>query len=635
LESLTPQAQAVLFPVSRSPVTSVGAAGHAVIEVEGLSYTYPGGMSALKELTLSIGSGERVAVIGANGSGKTTLARCLNGLIQPQAGSVVVDGLSTADPHALFDLRRRLGMVFQNPDDQLVAITLEGEIAFGLENLGIPTAEMRLRVEEVISSFRLGEYRRRPPHLLSGGEKQRLAIAACMALRPLYLVLDEPTALLDPAGRGEVAELLVELRRVQSAITIIHITQDPAEAAAADRVLVLDRGSLWMDAAPADVFGRGAGLRKIGLTLPFAGQLSLGIQHATGAPLETHLSLEFLAPALADLWHASIPARPCSPEPAPDRLASAGSAGTASMPPGRKIELADTGSAVDARPAKLVASDVWHFYDIGPGTSPVAALRGVTAEVLAGGVVALVGPSGSGKSTLAQHFNALLKPDRGQVLLDGEDIWAQPRDPTSVRRRVGLVFQFPELQLFDETVAGDIAFGPANLGRSDEEIDRLVRGAMELVDLPHAEFAQRSPLSLSGGQRRRAAIAGVLAMDPEVVILDEPTAGLDPRARGALVDILRHLHQRGTSLILITHDMDLVAELAGHTIVLRSGTVAISGSTREVLADPAFAAVSGLEPPPAVALMRSLNSLGCAVPEDLICLEEVLQFVVQRFTGGG
>lgn len=463
-----------------------------------------------------------------------------------------------------------------------------------------------------MSSFGLSEYRRRPPHLLSGGEKQRLAIASCIALRPLYLVLDEPTALLDPVGRREVTQLLLKLRREQAAMTIIHITQDPAEAAAADRVVVLDHGCVWMDAAPAEVFSRGSELGNIGLTVPFATALARGIQDATGVSVDTHLNLESLTPALADLWR-NLP-------PLPRRGA------TASVPSRR------TGVGGDV---KLAAHDVWYAYDIGPGSPPVAALRGVDAAVPTGGVVALVGLSGSGKSTLAQHFNALLRPDRGRILLDGVDVWTEMRDPTGVRRRVGLVFQFPELQLFDETVAGDIAFGPSNLGHSDEEVDRLVRGAMELVALPYDDYAQRSPLSLSGGQRRRAAIAGVLAMDPEVVVLDEPTAGLDPQTRRALVDILQHLNQRGKSLVLITHDMDLAAELAGHTIVLREGAVAISGSTRKVLADPSFASVSGLEPPAAVALLRSLNALGCGVPEDLICLEEVLQFLVQRLTGRG
>jgi energy-coupling factor transport system ATP-binding protein len=333
--------------------------------------------------------------------------------------------------------------------------------------------------------------------------------------------------------------------------------------------------------------------------------------------LDTHLSLETLAPALAGLSrHPQPPRQSCAAASLPTRCAGVGAA-----------------SKSDGN-VKLEARGVWYAYDIGPGSPPVPALVGVDAVVPTGGVVALVGLSGSGKSTLAQHFNALLRPDRGRILLDGEDVWTEMREPTSVRRRVGLVFQFPELQLFDETVAGDIGFGPSNLGHSDGEIDRLVREAMALVDLPHDDYAQRSPLSLSGGQRRRAAIAGVLAMDPDVVVLDEPTAGLDPQTRRALVAVLQHLNQKGKSLVLITHDMDLAAELADRTIVLREGAVAISGSTRKVLADPSFAAVSGLEPPAAVALLRSLNSLGCSVPEDLICLEEVLQFAVQQLTGG-
>ena len=199
-------------------------------------------------------------------------------------------------------------------------------------------------------------------------------------------------------------------------------------------------------------------------------------------------------------------------------------------------------------------------------------LKGIDLEFTAGEVHAIMGPNGSGKSTLAQHFNALLRPDRGRILLDGEDIWTEIGDPTSVRRRVGLVFQFPELQLFDETVAGDIAFGPANLGRSDEEIDRLVRKAMELVALPYAEFAQRSPLSLSGGQRRRAAIAGVLAMDPEVVVLDEPTAALGVRQTQNVLETIRRVRDKGIAVVFISHSMPHVIEVSDRIQVLRLGT---------------------------------------------------------------
>jgi len=573
-----------------------------MIQVQSLSFAHPGDIPALRQLDLQIGPGERVAVVGANGSGKTTLARCLNGLHQPQEGRVLVDGLDTADPQSLFAIRQRVGMVFQNPDDQLISTQVETELAFGLENIGLDPAQMRQRVEQALEQFHLEPYRRHPPHQLSGGEKQRVAIAAAVALRPRYLVLDEPTALLDPRSQAEVGALLSSLRD-QFGITTLHITQVPAEAARAERVLVMHQGRLLADGPPERIFGDESLLRQAGLEAPFASALGQALARRTGAALPPALHLEALAESLARL--------PLRQPPLP---------ASAPLPP-------------QGQP-KMALRQLCHGYDAGlPSHRRV--LDAVDLEVPAGSLLALLGPSGSGKTTLAQHLNGLLRPQQGQVLLDGRDIWEAPDQLAAVRRRVGLVFQFPELQLFEETLEADVAYGPRNLGIPPERLGAQVERALELVDLPRAHFGHRPPLSLSGGEKRRAALAGVLAMDPEVLVLDEPTAGLDPRATRHLTGLFGQFRQAGRTLVLIAHDMDLVAELATHVAVLGQGRVQLYGPARPLLTHPDFSRHSGLEAPSAVQLMQALATRGLPVPPGVLRFSEAADFLAAALSPEG
>jgi energy-coupling factor transport system ATP-binding protein len=564
-----------------------------MIRVRNLCFSYPGQPLALAGIDLDIAAGASLAVVGANGSGKTTLARCLNGLHLPTRGDIEVDGWSVSDPLALPAIRQRVGMVFQNPDDQLVATTVEDEIAFGLENLAVPTAEIRARVDQVLAAFHLTEYRRHPPHRLSGGEKQRLAVAAAVALRPGYLVLDEPTALLDPRSRREVIDLVRGLRQ-QAGVATIHITHAADEALDADRLVVLDQGRVVMDDAPARVFADPGPLLALGLGVPFAS--------AVAARLD-------LSGALLDGEFPRTPAA-LAARLAPWARAAVGRAAWAPEPPAAST------------PIKLAAEQLTYTYDPGLPTAHVG-LAGAELNVPVGAIVALIGPSGSGKTTLAQHLNALLHPDAGRILLDGADLWSLPLP--RVRQRVGLVFQFPELQLFEETVWQDVGFGPRNLGYGRERVDALVAAALDLVGLPAARFAARSPLALSGGEKRRAAIAGVLAMDPEVLVLDEPTAGLDASAARSLTCLLRRLHAAGKTLVLITHDMDLVATLASHVAVMHRGRVQCFGPVRQVLTDPEFATASGLEAPAPVQLASAWRELGIPITAPALSLEELAQ----------
>ncbi len=573
----------------------------AMIRLVSVTFSYPGGPPVLDDLSLAIERGEHVAIIGANGSGKTTLARCLNGLLIPQHGQVEVDGLLTRRPDHLPRVRERVGMVFQNPDDQLVATSVETEIAFGLENLGVPRAQMRARVEAALHEFALEAYRRQPPHQLSGGEKQRLAVAATMVLQPAYLVLDEPTALLDPMSRARVLALLHSLpARFNTAL--VHITQDPEEASQAERVLVLHQGRLREDAPPAVLFAKGEFLESMGLGLPFAAALRQTlVRRGLALPLP-----DGRAPTEAQL-REQLRRRGGLPTVAPSPA-----------PPGQP------------RAIKLATAELSYTYDRGLPTQR-AGLDSVSMEVPAGSVLALLGTSGAGKTTLAQHLNGLLRPDRGRVLLDGSDIRQQPLP--RVRQRVGLVFQFPELQLFAETVAADVAYGPRNLGWPEQRVAAAVERALAAVGLPLAEFGQRPPSGLSGGQKRRAALAGILAMEPEALVLDEPSAGLDPQATGVMLDTFARLAGAGTTLILITHDMDIVARLADHVVVLRSGRVVLAGSTREVLAAPDFPRHSGLEPPPALRFARSLAGDAAAPGQWPLTLDELAAAIVRGQPG--
>lgn len=250
---------------------SCAAAEKEIIEIDGLGHRYGAGtdyeVKALEDVDLRIVRGEFLVVIGPNGSGKSTLARHANGLLLPTEGRVLVDGMDTRDPNRLWDIRRTVGMVFQNPDNQIVATVVEEDIAFGPENLGVPTEEIRRRVDEAMALVDMGEFSRHAPHLLSGGQKQRVAIAGALAMRPRCLVLDEATAMLDPRGRQEVLRTVRRLNR-EEGLTVIHITHFMEEALEADRVVVMDRGRIVMDAPPGEVFGRAAELEDIGLAVP-------------------------------------------------------------------------------------------------------------------------------------------------------------------------------------------------------------------------------------------------------------------------------------------------------------------------------------------------------------------------------
>ncbi len=565
-----------------------------MIRTENLTYSHPGNIVGITAIDLQIEPRTQVAILGANGSGKSTLARCLNGIHVPQGGRVLVDDLAVGDPNSTYEIRRRVGMVFQNPDDQLVSTSVETEIAFGLENLSLPRPVMRQRIEEVLQFFHLTGFRGRHPHNLSGGEKQRVAIAAVVALRPRYLILDEPTSLLDPKSKVDINALLTRLTH-EYGIACIQITQDPREAVDADRVLILHQGRLISAGSPTEIFSNPL-LHQFGLDVPFTVALGNRLSALMPFTREPYLHLDELVVDLAPI---------CKTQPPVPHL---------------------TEKNPTQAPAVLRTEELCYSYERGLPTERLA-IAGITVEIPRGSILGLVGPSGAGKTTLAQHFNALLEPSSGRVILDGNDIWDVSTDKTAVRRQVGFAFQFPEFQLFDETVEDDVGFGPRNLGFPTAEVDKVVEEALDAVGLPLSVFGKRSPFSLSGGEMRRVAIAGILAATPEVLVLDEPTAGLDPRGAQQIRDIMTRLNGMGHTIILISHDMDLVAKLSSRTIVLNRRKLAIGGSTRSLLTDLELLKSTGLDAPEPTKLMYALRAAGCNVPTQLLTLEEVAQYI--------
>lgn len=519
-----------------------------VAEDVSFSYLLPSGdeVPTLRGLSLEIGDSGSLAVIGPNGSGKSTLARCLNGLIVPRTGRVLVDGLDTADPVNKWPVHQRAGMIFQNPDNQLVSTTVEREVAFGLENLGLPSPEIHDRVAWALSRFNLEKYRHYPPHRLSGGEKQRLAIAAVASMRPRYLICDEPTSSLDPGDRQDILDLLLSIVE-EYRLSVVFITQSPEEAVRMDRIALVVDGDVSAEGTPEEVYRESDRLAAHGLDAPLAKRLADALRTRGVA-----VPAEIVHPEPLIRWLADrVPEAPVDVQSPPD----AKPAVSPSTPP-------------------IIAFDrVCHTYS--PGTTlEIPALRDVTVQVYPGECVALTGPNGSGKSTMIQHLNCLLKADSGTVRVEGEDVSSAETDLRELRQKVGLVFQFPEAQLFEETVFDDVAFGPRQTGVAASEIPELVHRALEQVGLDPGRFSHRHPLSLSGGEKRRAAIAGILAMDPSVLALDEPTSGLDPQSIRQVEAIFRDCKAKGTTLFLITHDMDLISRLADRILVMENGGIA-------------------------------------------------------------
>ena len=513
---------------------SVAAGAEVPVRLDHVTLRY-GDSLALDDVTLEVCRGERVCVLGANGSGKSTLASVICGLLAPDEGDVELAGHAVCtggvpDLAAYRDARRQLGLVFQNPDDQIVTSVVADDVAFGPENLGVPRAQIAARVARELRRVAMERYAHADPSRLSGGQRQRVCIAGALAMEPAVLVLDEPSSLLDVRGRAAIMRVMGRL--AAAGATLVHVTHFMDEALAADRVIVMQHGRVALEGTPDEVFAakNAQVIEALGLEMPFEARLAVALRQAEAA-------------------------------------------GDAIAAPGAPSDEKPAACAPAAEPLAILARDLGFSY--GPDAQ---ALDGVSLEVPACATTAIVGQTGSGKSTLLRLLCGLEAADAGSLTVCGINATTK-RGRRQVRRAVGYVMQHPERQLFAQTVADDVAFGPRNQGLSAAEVERRVAHALDLVGL--ADRRDASPFELSGGQQRLAAIAGVLAMEPELLVLDEPTAGLDPRGRARLRALMADLAAHGVTLLQVTHSMEDAAR-ADHVVVLDQSHVLAAGTPAEV-----------------------------------------------------
>ena len=600
-----------------------------MIKTENVYFAYSGEEATpnvLKGINISITSGEFVAILGHNGSGKSTLARHLNALLNPNQGCIWINGKDTKDPGHLWDIRQTVGMVFQNPDNQIIATVVEEDVAFGPENLGVPAHEIRTRVDKTLATVGMSEFALSAPHNLSGGQKQRVAIAGVLAMRPNCIVLDEPTAMLDPSGRREVLSTIKQLN--DEGITIILITHFMEEAALAKRVLVMHEGEVVLDSTPRGVFSQVDTMMRFDLTVPPATALAHKLREAGLDVAEDILTVDEFT---ADKAIQEILAMPCR--------------GDRTRPPeiGTKTSISEEFTKSqspegdhphETAPIPIIqVKSLSHIYSAG-SVFESRAIEDVNLNISEGEMVALIGHTGSGKSTLIQHLNGLLKPSTGQVLIEGEDIHADKSNLRTVRQKVGLVFQYPEHQLFEATIYKDVAFGPTRMGLSEEEIDTYVRHALTTVGLGE-ELYEKSPFELSGGQKRRAAIAGVLAMRPKILVLDEPAAGLDPKGRREILSQIKHMHETlGITVILVSHSMDDAARLTERIIVLNHGKLLYDDTPSRVFAQAEKLVEIGLDVPQMSRLATKLSAINKAIPQDIFTTDGLAQTIMALAQGG-
>jgi len=558
---------------------------------------------ALDHVNLNMEPGQFISILGHNGSGKSTFAKHINALLTPSEGTLFVDGMNTSDDEFTFAVRQTAGMVFQNPDNQIIASVVDEDVAFGPENIGVPTEDIVKRVEKSLKMVGMYKYKSHSPNKLSGGQKQRVAIAGVMAMEPKCIILDEPTAMLDPDGRKDVLQAVHTLNK-EKGITVILITHYMEEVVDSDYVFVMEKGKVFMEGKPREIFKDVELLKAHSLDVPQVTLLAYELRKA-GLPLpECVLTRKELVDAILQ-YNASKAMEQRKPW---DKA----------FEPQQKTEKKDN---------VLILDHVSYKYS--PNTAyEIKALDDVCLNIREGEFIGIIGHTGSGKSTLVQHLNGLIKATDGTIYYRGQDIYDKDFDIKELRTQVGMVFQYPEHQLFETTVFKDVQFGPKNQGLDEKEQIKRAYEALGLVGLPE-EFYLASPFELSGGQKRRAAIAGVIAMKPAVLILDEPTAGLDPKGRDDILGLIADMHKkRGDTVILVSHSMEDVANYVDRIIVMDAGKPAFDGTPKEVFAHYKELEKMGLAAPQVTYVMNDLKDAGLDVSTDATTVDEAREEIL-------
>lgn len=571
-----------------------------IIQLEDVSYKYPRSKKwAITHLSVKINRGEFVAVMGENGAGKSTFCQMLNGIIPNSVGGnlkgrVLTDGMDTREV-GIAQLATKVGIVLEDPETQLFTTSVMSEVAFGPENLCLPADEIRERVKWALEVVRLAGYEERMPSALSGGQKQRLAIASNIAMRPDILVLDEATSQLDPVGVEEVLSVVRELNQ-KYGMTIVMAT-DASEMVAKlmDRVIVLDQGQLIAEGTPREIFADTQLFQKFMIRSPQVSQLGAFLRKE-GHPLKKFpITVDEAKNGLAELLKG--------------RFDNSKTRGNGNL---RRSEAGDPIITVD-------------HLDFTYQPLNVHAVKDVSFIIHKGEFVALIGQNGSGKTTVLKNLLGLLKPTSGSVTVASLD--TRKSAVADMARHVGFVLQNPDQQLFAETVEEEVSYGPRNLGLDKEIIQSRVDFALKQVGLEDKRL--EFPPALAKGDRAKTVIASALALDPEVIILDEPTTGQDYRGCHQIMQIANALHEQGRTVVFVTHHMALVAEYARRVIVMTGGSILMDDTTRNVFNKPDVVRKAYIIPPQITELGQSLpESLG--LPRTPLAVKEMAEPILKR-----
>lgn len=626
-------------------------------ELKHVNFSYEEGQVTLADVTASLVPGSYTALIGRNGSGKSTLARHLNALLLPDSGKVRSFGIDSQDDTQLFELRRLVGMVFQNPDNQIIGTTVTEDMAFGPENLAIPPLEIAARIKRVLQLLHMEAYKDTAPSNLSGGQKQKLAVGGILVMEPQAVVLDEATSMLDPSMRRELLAFIRQLR-LSKGLTIVNVTHHLDEILTADKVLVLQQGHLVRNYSPLDLFNDAALIRELKLSVPGKIALLKVLETVQGREL---LTLPDLLPATVE--KALLQSAAALLQTATDKgegellmqrlrgqmallaqdeqelaarlaakvkslmqvFAAAGASGSVGTAGSAGAVGAAQSAQAEPEPIIKVEHLTYRYEEQEKNTPPV--LDDISFDVKRGEVLAIVGHSGSGKSTLIMHLNALLANKPGEVIIDGLDASVKS-NLLAIRRKVSLLFQYPEHQLFAETVYKDIAYGPTKLAYSPAQVDNMVNLAVTMLGFDK-DVLQKSPFELSGGQMRKVAFAGIIAMWPEILVLDEPAAGLDDLGRKEMFNYIKLLQSLGKTVVVVSHNMEDVAEFADRVLILQHGKVVKLAEPEIIFPDRDLLVANALEQPTFTACLQLLQArLGWQLPTYAPTLLQTLQVIL-------
>lgn len=570
---------------------------NSIIEVKDVTFTYSGAQRhALERVSLAVAEGEFVGVIGPSGAGKSTLAGVMSGAVPHHFagelyGACLVDGKDTCEV-TLTDVSRLVGSVLQDIDAQFVASNVRDELLFGLENFGVTHDEISARMQQALETVGIEDLRDREIATLSGGQKQKVAIAAILALRPRVLVLDEPTAALDPVSSTLVFETLCEVNRL-AGITVVVIEQKVALLSEyCSRVVVLDQGKLVFDDTPRKVFSHGERLREIGVDSPRVARVSNSLAAAglceLGKPaLSVDEAAALVARIVGEGGRGAVVEGACAVPAVP------------SVPSNATV--CDPSIGGDSSSSARTSEPVARFEGVGysyPGGG--ASVRALDFEVFPGEIVGIVGQNGAGKTTFTKLLNGLLKPAEGNVVVAGLNTREVPT--SRIARHVSTLFQNPDRQICKDTVLDEVAFGLLLQGVSLDEASARAKATCERFGLPLDE----APFSLSRGQRQMVALASVVVGEPQIIVLDEPTCGLDYRECMTVMETVRDMAAAGSAVVMVCHDMEVVSDFADRLVVMANGEILGRGTCADVFANDGLMQGAFVEPPQAIALAKRL-----------------------------